>query len=617
MKNIFYLLICLFSLAMCTNHPKELLPELTSAELLIQHSPDSALLILDSMVIPSRSEKLQYATWCLLITQARDKNFIKHTSDSLINIALAYFDKQDDPVRKATALYYEGRVNQDLTNAKEATSFYLQARDVAEHTIDYKLLYLIHSQLGTLYAYRNLTDLASEAYKNAYNYSVQLKDSVLMSYSYSYLGRISALSNDWPQGLHYYKKAIKIAEKSASLKALTLSYSEISTVYRALSRLDSCIYYLEKAKGIKDIYNTSSLPQTYLGIGDTYRLMAQFDSSHFYLEKALNTTNIYTKQDANQCLYYLFRDFGKYEEAIKYNDRYWVYTDSIDYINRSTTIAEIQAKYDQEKLLNINSQLEIEKRNNEIWGWCILSILLLIVVIVIYIYHQMLVNRICEIENINKDLDSHVGRIQENEAVISQNQHQIESLSLLVQKSAGLEADLNEKVLEIEQLHQNTVSLQSQNKHLEGDIEKFKINLQDRGNKLETYGQVVLENTALHDREKYLCVQLVKHIDILNSLRSDPKYIPESQWVDIFDSVNVVYPNLIDRLQNDFSLTDSDLQICCLLKLQLSNSIIATLLSISPSSVTKRKQRLRDRINQQLNTPLEGEISIETYLLKY
>lgn len=45
-----------------------------------------------------------------------DTNFVKHTSDSLINIALDYFEKQDDPVRRATALYYEGRVNQDLHN---------------------------------------------------------------------------------------------------------------------------------------------------------------------------------------------------------------------------------------------------------------------------------------------------------------------------------------------------------------------------------------------------------------------------------------------------------------------------------------------------------------------
>lgn len=189
----------------------------------MQRCPNRALAVLDSMEVPSLSDEFQYATWCLLITQARDKNFVKHTSDSLINIALDYFEKQDDPVRKATALYYEGRVNQDLLNAEEATNYYLRAREVAQNTTDYRLLCLINTHLGTLYAYRGLTDLALEAYENASDYSNQLKDSALISYSYSYLGRASALDDDLSKGLDYYKKAMGIAEQSGKFKSFDIS----------------------------------------------------------------------------------------------------------------------------------------------------------------------------------------------------------------------------------------------------------------------------------------------------------------------------------------------------------------------------------------------------------
>ncbi|UVQ45825.1 tetratricopeptide repeat protein [Parabacteroides faecis] len=617
MRYLSYIVFCLLSFVMCTEQPKELLPELSYAESLMQRFPDSALAVLDSMEVPSPSDKFQYATWCLLITQARDKNYVKHTSDSLINIALTYFEKQDNPVRKATALYYEGRVNHDLNNAEEATDYYLRARDAAKNTTDYRLLCLINIHLGTLYAYRGLADLALKAYENAYDYSIQLKDSTLISNSYSCLGRVSTLNNDWTKGLDYYKKAIGIAEQAGSLKALTLAYGEISTVYSVLSMLDSSMYYLKKSKEIKEINNTSALSQTYLGIGETYYFMGESDSAYFYLEKALNTTNIYTKCNAIQILYYLYRDLGKYEDAIKYNEQYWVYNDSIDTINRCTKIAEIQAKYDKEKMQNKNNQLEITERNNEILGCSVLLILLIIIIIIVYVYRKKLINRIHEIENIKKELDSHLARIHENDVTISQNQHQIDSLSLQVQNSSGLEIDLNNKMLEIKQLHQDNVSLQSQNRRLEGDIEKFKMDLREKGRELETYGHVVLENTRLHDREKYLCIQLINHIEILNNLKSDPKYIEESQWPEIFDSMNIVYPNLIDRLRKDFSLTDSDLWICCLIKLQFSNSTMARVIAVAPSSVTKRKQRLKERINQHLKTPLEGEMSIEAYLWKY
>lgn len=610
MRNTFYLILCLSFLVMCNDHPKELLPELSRAESLIQHNPDSALMILDSMKISSPSDKFQYATWCLLITQARDKNYIKHTSDSLINIALDYFEKQDDPVRKAITLYYEGRVNHDLHNAEGATDYYLRARDVAKNTTDYRLLCLINIHLGTLYAYRGLADLALKAYENAYDYSIQLKDSTLISNSYSCLGRVSMLNNDWTKGLGYYKKAIGIAEQTGSLKALTLAYGEIVTVYRSLSMLDSCMYYLDKSKKIEEKHDISALPQTYLGIGETYYCMGQSDSAYFYLEKALNTTNPYTKQDATQTLYYLCRDLGKYEDAIQYNEQYWIYKDSVDNINRSSEIAEIQVKYKQEKLLNINNNLE----NKLLWGTIIL---LVIISILIYFYQHKLLKKERTIQENRKQLEVSINHLHENENIIYENETLIKALSSQIEDHVGSQEHINDQMKEFERIRQNNASLQSQNEILQRNIEKYVSRLKEKGEELKTYERLVTENTYLSERQRYLCSQLIKHINILNCLKSNPEYIDEFRCSEIFNSMNIVYPNLIDRLRRDFSLTNDDLLICCLIKLQLNNSIMAELLAISPSSVTKRKQRLKERINQYLETPLEGERSIDAYLWKY
>ena len=610
MRYLSYIVFCLLSFVMCTEQPKELLPELSYAESLMQRCPNRALAVLDSMEVPSPSDKFQYATWCLLITQARDKNYIKPTSDSLINIALNYFEKQDDLVRKATALYYEGRVNHDLNNAEEATNYYLRARDVAKNTTDYKLLCLINTHLGTLYAYRGLADLALEAYQNAYDYSIQLKDSTLISNSYSCLGRVSTLNNDWTKGLDYYKKAIGIAEQAGSLKALTLAYGEIVTVYRSLSMLDSCMYYLDKSKKIEEKHNISALPQTYLGIGETYYCMGQSDSAYFYLEKALNTTNPYTKQDATQTLYYLCRDLGKYEDAIQYNEQYWIYKDSVDNINRSSEIAEIQVKYKQEKLLNINNDLE----NKLLWGTIIL---LVIISILIYFYQHKLLKKERTIQENRKQLEVSINHLHENENIIYENETLIKALSSQIEDHVGSQEHINDQMKEFERIRQNNASLQSQNEILQRNIEKYVSRLKEKGEELKTYERLVTENTYLSERQRYLCSQLIKHINILNCLKSNPEYIDEFRCSEIFNSMNIVYPNLIDRLRRDFSLTNDDLLICCLIKLQLNNSIMAELLAISPSSVTKRKQRLKERINQHLETPLEGERSIDAYLWKY
>ena len=56
--------------------------------------PDSSLILLESIPSPEKLSEEDYATWCLLMTQARDKNYVEHTSDSVIGVAVRYFEKQ-------------------------------------------------------------------------------------------------------------------------------------------------------------------------------------------------------------------------------------------------------------------------------------------------------------------------------------------------------------------------------------------------------------------------------------------------------------------------------------------------------------------------------------------
>lgn len=618
MKSAFYLILCLLTFVMCNKRSEVLPPELVHAESLMLSHPDSALTILDSMKIPSPEDELQYATWCLLTTQARDKNYLKHTSDSLINRALEYFEKQDDPLRKATALYYEGRVNYDMNRAEEAATFYLRARDVAKNTTDYNLLCLINSHLGTLYLHRDLCTQTTEAYKLAHDYSLLLGDSATISYSFSYLGRASIICGDMEKAVEYYKEAIDIAEQSQSLRALTLACVEVAMAYTSMGALDSSLYYQVKSLGIDERSGSLDFSQIRLGIGETYRLMGQFDSAYYYLESALNTTNVYVKKNASQELYYLFRDFGKYKEAIVHNDLYRMYMDSVENINRSMKVAEIQAKYDRQKLLNENNQLLIQKSHFIKSALSILILLLILIGSLIFVYQRKLLRKERDIQKTKKQLQSHLVHLRENESVIRKNEGLIKSLSLQIDENTELQESLQDRIFEIECIRQKNESLLGQNKLLQENIENYIYKLQEKGIEIEAYECLAVQNTVLHNREKFLCNELVKRIEALSNLAVSPRYITDDKWTEIFDLVNMVYEDLTHRLQKDFpTLTDSDLRICCLIKLHLGNSVIATLTGISSSSVTKRKQRLKERISQHLVTPLDRETSVDAFIWEY
>ena len=117
MKHLyFYLMIvcaCLLSSCHSGRSGQEALPlELVQAENLMYEHPDSALQILQGMVIPS--DKEAHATWALLLTQAKYKCDIAQ-SDSLVNVAYDYFMKGKNAQRKALALYHKAVLYNEMS----------------------------------------------------------------------------------------------------------------------------------------------------------------------------------------------------------------------------------------------------------------------------------------------------------------------------------------------------------------------------------------------------------------------------------------------------------------------------------------------------------------------
>ena len=108
----FVVIILFLFMGACHNHPQA--PMLLEVEKIIEEQPDSALSILNKIENINQLSEKDHATYCLLLTQAQDLNYITHTSDSLIKIAATYFEKSNDKQHSMLAYYYLGRVNSDL-----------------------------------------------------------------------------------------------------------------------------------------------------------------------------------------------------------------------------------------------------------------------------------------------------------------------------------------------------------------------------------------------------------------------------------------------------------------------------------------------------------------------
>ena len=158
MKNNLYVFFLFFitGLMSCSHHSG--LYE--HAEKIMSQHPDSVLTLLSTIQDVNDLSEKDRAMYYLLLTEAEDKTYKKHESDSLIAIATEYFDKTDDVKRKAKAWYYRGRVVDDLKDAPRAQDYYLKALQNEMEITDYAFLGRLYNSIGMLYTYQEVYELS-------------------------------------------------------------------------------------------------------------------------------------------------------------------------------------------------------------------------------------------------------------------------------------------------------------------------------------------------------------------------------------------------------------------------------------------------------------------------
>jgi hypothetical protein len=158
----------------------------------------------------------QKALYALLMTQARYKNYIDETNDSLINIAVEYFENHDDTRYKMFANYYCSRISQKNDNYTMSLYLLLKAFDYAKELNDDLWIGMIAQGISDDYMSNIMSDFRRDL--------PGLKDDDYKLYLYSILGF------------------------SASTIELFLKESKVENVYNRKARLKNKINQLEQSK---------------------------------------------------------------------------------------------------------------------------------------------------------------------------------------------------------------------------------------------------------------------------------------------------------------------------------------------------------------------------------
>ena len=602
----------IISLISCThnkNYPTAFQPELAKAEAMMYRYPDSALHILQGIQPDIPSENEQYATWALLMTQAQYKNQIEQ-SDSLINIAYSYFTKHDNAQRKALALYYKGILRHESHHAEDALSFYLEAATEIEKTNDYQLGFLINSEVGLMYLYRKLNDYAMEYFEKAHHNAELSDNQTYIAFSFIYIARAFSQKKQYNKAIEYYEKAIKIGQVNNYPTILASAMNETSFLFLKTGENKKALQYA------KDCIKIKKTDQRIFSLGDTYRYLKMYDSAYFYLNQACLSPNIHTARSAYQALFYISQEEKDYKKAVEYSNKLWFYQDSIGKTDRNKALIEMQEKYDQQKIINENNLSQIKKDRIIRNVLIALIILSFIIAITNYLYQRKIVSQKQEISEKEEKIRYFTMKIHENETLINRNKMRIEELTIQMEGSLEIKEQWKEQNKIRQEIQQQNEMLKLENNKLQNHISNYAQSLKEKSKELEAMEHLSEENQYLHKREAFLCNQLIKQTELFNKLKTT-KYIDDQLWQEIKEKIDLLFDNYTKRLYHQIpSLTDGDIQICCLIKLRFSNGDIANMLAISPTSVSKRKLRLKERIVQEIGSLGENQ-SLDLWLMEY
>ena len=560
MKKLIHILTIILSVSTFACQQYKDYPEaIQRAESCMDTHPDSALHYLsayaDSIGMQSEETRMYYH---LLTHQAKDKLYMKPTSDSLINRIVAFYDETDDKDKQMLAYYYQGSVYRDLNDAPRALKAFQQVLQLGEGYPPCDLFARTYNQMGTLFAYQGLYDESLEANKQSVQqYLLQGKKNKT-SYALRDIARIYNVKNQRDSASHYYQRAYQTAVSANDSNRM----NRIKAEWGCYMTNDSTTRETGKQILLALVRQGKTYPNIFSNLGSLYRHEGKWDSAYHFFDKMRTTTDINKRQAAFQDLAFIESQKGNLALAIEYGKYANILRDSIDKITQTEVLAKIHSLYQYQHIEKENLRLK-EANTGKLLVIYILSSILAILITLASAYH-FYIKRQEEKKARQADNIKHLEdkRYAQSQAAIEDNQRKIEELT------------------QEEQLTENPNTLEHQLRQAQKETLE-RTNQQIEAAQAERELQImVLKQSKIYNRFHYACHD------------SNTK-LTDKDWSELVKAIDIAYPGFSGKLYVYCpKLSNIELQICCLVKISISASDIAVLIKRTRPTVTLARTRL-------------------------
>jgi len=372
-----FMVLCLSACRQSTN-----VPELDTADSLMEQRPDSALALLhriDTLRLTSRHDRARYA---MLLSMALDKNYIDLKDFHVLQPAIDYYEDHGTPTEQMRTFYYQGRIYDNAGNMSKALQTFLKALERGKESNDIPTKARTYSAQIQPYEQLMAFDKAIEAGKKA---------------------------------AYYFQKAGKTNSNANCLIKIASTYTFKNDKANTWKYLNECRklwpYISEKRK--QDFYNNYLIAATkfcgkdsiqaaikeyeshvppskwdFLTLADAYTAIKDFDRAEYFASQhKLHSSSIYSDKRYYAILYFLYRAQGKYKEAGEAYTQFNNINDSLNISALQENVRLTEARHQQE----LQAEKSEHKRVRNLWiAACSIALLLLFV---LFTYYRLRISR--------------------------------------------------------------------------------------------------------------------------------------------------------------------------------------------------------------------------------
>jgi len=494
--------------------------------------------------------------------------------------------QQDDSVRLSILLLNNlGNIFYYLNNPDSSLTFYYQALDLAKENDLLSFQNTINNNIGIMYSSTGHPEKAYEFINKALAVSILQKDTIKMAINLGNLGVINTEMGNLTEAHGNQSQAKAYFKQMNNKSSLSSLYDGIGELFYKEENYDSALVNFKLGIALLDEGEfTNNKLSLYINVGKTLIALNEFDSAEIFLEQAYKKASkdglIENSDLALSWLIISNKKQGNIERAFELSQQSNLLKDSIILKERKDIIEESRIKYD---FTVKEREYELEKKNaiNKQFYWRLLIIGLVIIIVLLAIILRARIKT----------------AVARREKLAVENKMNLEKLSVAKLKNKELKSEISS--IEEESL-KTQHDLENQLESVNYELISKSLLIENKNQVLDTIDKLVKDAEAglVDDSNSHAHIQQLKQSLVRDNMMDQNwehfKLYFERVHADFFKNIHSKHSNL----------TSSDLRLSAFLLLQFNSKEIAQILNITPESVRKRKQRIKEKMELDKNSDL-------------